>query len=93
MTYFIENDLTLSIFLILGFTLICWLVLAAFHGFLTAINWILFGIFKRPLPDHHEQYFDVNCINSMNLADFLQPNQVTRCRPLRHIDRPGPPRF
>lgn len=88
----IEDNAVFYAFLFL-FTVVTIFIVAGFFNYIwAAFNAYVLGIFKRPLPDDHSKYFDVNCINEMSYQDFLQPNQVQRCREMRPINRPGPPR-
>jgi hypothetical protein len=90
--FFIQDNLAFSIFILMFIPTFIYIFFAFFGVFSGGLNNWAFGVFKRPLPDNPALYFDVNCINSMNLEDFLETNQLQRCREMRNIDRPGPPR-
>lgn len=90
--FFVKNNLAFSIFVLFFVPVVIYIFLAFFAGFSAGLNAFLFGVFKRPLPDHPQLYYDINCINRMNLEDFQNTNQVQRCRDMNNIDRLGPPR-
>lgn len=91
-TFFVKNNLAFTIFVFMFISLLPFIFLGFVRAWSAAVNAYLLGKFKRPLPQHPELYFDVNCINTMKKEDFLNTNQVQRCYLARPIDRPGPPR-
>jgi hypothetical protein len=90
--FFIQNNLAFSIFIMLFIAIFIYLMLFFLAYFSAAVNAYLLGVFKRPLPSDPAKYFDINCINSMSYEDFINTNQVERCRGMSPINRPGPPR-
>jgi hypothetical protein len=91
--FFIKHDsFALSLLVFFMIVVFSFLLALFFRGFPERVNRYFLGIFKRPLPAKPELYYDVNCINDMNLTDFMNTNQLERCRTIRNIDRPGPPR-
>ena len=86
----LKNHVAFELFVGLSITMLIFLIISCVPSFGRHFNNYLLGVFKRPLPENPAMYFDINCINSMKYEDFMEENQVQRCRTLRPINRMGP---
>lgn len=91
--YFDRSSIPLyiAVFLVIASSL--WALGVTIEKIAILFNKFHVGNFKRPLPNKPELYYDINCIDRMNLSDFIQEDQVQRCAKMNYINRPGPVKF